>query len=128
MFARYHKWAAWRQGIIKDAERQKWLRNPFGKWAPFLRPHASKAVNFMPQSGAACCLWYSLPLVEKAIAPFGGMLYNTVHDEITVQAPIGKESEVSQAAKMVMEYSWPQLGGLVVPVKVKMGSNWGTMS
>jgi DNA polymerase I-like protein with 3'-5' exonuclease and polymerase domains len=127
MFTRYHRWAEWREEIIAEARTKHALRNSFGKWAPFIMNTPAKAVNFNPQSCAACALWYSLPRVEATIAPFQGKMVTTVHDEILIQAPYDCWREAATAAKAVMETRWPQLKDTSIPVDVKVGLNWKEM-
>ena len=128
MFSRYAKWGKWRDRIIRRARADHYLTNPFGKRAPFMRPHPAKAVNFMPQSTAACILWYCLPQVEKAIAPLDATITTTVHDEILMECAPDKMNEVVVAAKEVMEQKWDIVApGFSVPTKAKFGSNWADM-
>jgi len=127
LFARYLAWEAWRRAVIASVERERELRNVFGKWAPFPRGRqdASRAVNFHPQSGAACILWRTLRPLAVALAPLDAWIVTVVHDEVLVDAPAGAVRTVAVVMRQVMEAEWPEVApGFRVPVVIKQGPNW----
>lgn len=146
---------AWRQSVVQRVAKDYYLANPFGRRRYFYRGagDAPAAIGFLPQSTAADILWSILTSLEHAVEKAGGALLTVVHDSVLMELPRAREdvaglhpdsqvpAEVGAVVpgsggsgdlasiRAIMEQPWPSIApGFHVPVKVKVGPNWGSMS
>jgi DNA polymerase-1 len=81
--------------------------------------------NFKPQSLAADILFDAMEEAEANMSDYGANLVLTVHDELVFDLYEGANvKEVMGVVKEIMEFEIPELGGLKIPVDIKVGKNW----
>lgn len=127
----------WKQDTRMRAHLEGRLVNPFGYVCYFfevfrqrkdgmwtLGKEARECLAFLPQSTcAAMCREVILSLPESE----DFFLLVPIHDSLLLEVRVEKVQEVAQMVKGLMTRAWPQLGGLVVDVEVKVGPTWGSM-
>jgi DNA polymerase-1 len=135
----------WQNRIIKQVEKQGWLKNPFGRVGYFYTDrYATKGISFLPQSTAACVIYramialmyerieWPLEKVKRIVQvaeplPQPANLLASIHDELVFECPEELVPEVARICKRVMEQPWPELGGLVLPVNIAVGDDFGSV-
>ena len=53
-----------------------------------------------------------------------------VHDSLLFEFPASLTDEVIHAVNLVMTQPWPELGGMIIPVEMKLGNpgdSWGEL-
>ncbi len=120
----FHGVVAWWDSVTYRANRQGYLENAFGRRRQFPDRDVPKICNFLPQSTAADVLYY---VVRKHLLPAlpPARLLNTIHDATLCEGPDGPR--LVHVVRTAMEVPIPQLEGMTIPVKVKVGPNWGEM-
>lgn len=121
--------AAWRRRVADELAARHYLTNAFGRRRYFLggSRDTPKGLDFHPQSCAADIMWTVLRPLEDALRAVDGRILATVHDSILVECPGPAAAIVGGIMKEIMEQPWAELGGLSVPVELKVGHNWGEM-
>jgi uracil-DNA glycosylase family 4 len=137
-----HQTAAWQLDTSKVAEQQGFLTTPFGRkrwfWTSTLY---TESLSFLPQSSGADILFKAMiglcydridwPL-DKALKvcpsaeslPRPARLLLSVHDSLVFECPNDKIDEAVAVIRRVMEAPIAELGGLRIPVEVKVGPSW----
>jgi DNA polymerase I-like protein with 3'-5' exonuclease and polymerase domains len=128
-FAAFPQAAAWRDRQVRQVLRSRLVENSV--WGYSRRLHAQDeahlsniALNYVTQSGIA-------GLVNRTIIevwntwPSADLRANT-HDGIVYEVDEGEVDQFCQAVKGLMERPLESLGGLVIPVDVKVGTHWGS--
>jgi uracil-DNA glycosylase family 4 len=135
----------WQQEVIKQVQKQGWLKNPFGRAGYFYTDtFATKAISFLPQSTAFDVLarasigfmyqkinWpveFALK-IAKVLEPLPGPanLLALVHDEYVIEAHPDYVDETIRVVRKCAEQPWPELGGLILPANVAVGDDWGSV-
>jgi uracil-DNA glycosylase family 4 len=133
----------WMMARANEAGRTSVLTNPFARkrwfWTESL---ATEAASFIPQSTGADIIFRAMiglmyerigwPL-EKALQvspicealPWPARLLIQVHDSLVLECPEELVPEVVRVLKRVMSQPWKQLGGMWIPVGIKVGPSWG---
>jgi uracil-DNA glycosylase family 4 len=137
---RFNKAAAWRNRITSEVKSRYYLTNAFGRRRYFMgssRDNTAEgaagskgipaAFDFHPQSDAADIMWTILRQLDDALRGTGANLLATVHDEVLAEVPRGQLAQTDSIMCEVMEQTWPELEGLVVPTEAEIGENWGEM-
>lgn len=126
---RFARTAAWRNAVGAEAATRFYLTNPFGRRRYFMAGagDVTKGFNYHPQSSAADIMWTILRQLEDGLRGLDASLLATVHDSVLLESERSQAPRVVEVVRSVMEQPWPELGGLVVPVAVKMGERWGSM-
>ncbi len=126
---RFWKTARWRARIAAEVAATFHLTNPLGGRRYFMAGSgdAPKAFNFKPQSTAALLMWTVLRQIEDGLRDTASKLLATVHDSIVAECWPSELATTVGVIRSVMEQPWPELGGLVIPVSVKVGPNWGEL-
>ena len=132
----------WQVQIADQAAKQGYLTNPFGRKAWFWGNRLyTQSISFMPQSTAADVIYHSMigimferinwPLekVQQVVSiyealPNPARLLLQVHDELLLEMPNDLIPEVARILRRVMTQPWKELGGLVLPVEIKVGQSW----
>lgn len=120
----------WRQDVAQRAAQTYRLVNSFGRRRNFLRGSGDTpaALNFLPQSVAADCMWAVIRPLSDALGGIGARLCGTIHDSILIECPSGVVAEGAEILRNGMQREFPQVApGFSVPVEVKVGMNWGEM-
>lgn len=127
-FATYSHIAAWRESVLGCASKRGYLVTPFGRRRYFFGPNiAPKVYNFLPQGTAADIIGEALVRVHHQL-PSHARLLLQIHDELVVQCEEGKEKEVTECLKDVMEGPVDVLGMHCFPVNTAVGKNWQEVS
>lgn len=150
----FPKVAQWKTNVRRLAHLSGRLQNPFGYSRGFFevyRPkydrltglplfdekgnaimqegrEANEALAFLPQSTAAAMMRDTL--VRLGNHPLHGKIFwllITIHDSILVECLPEHIAQVKDILREAMEHPWPELGGLVVEIDIKEGTNWGEM-
>lgn len=125
---------AWWDELVRECRANggggEWgfLELPWGRRRYFLMDDVPKICNFPSQGGAAEILYDAMEeLVPETPKKFRGTkVVLTAHDELVFDvAPSTDVLELADYARSVMERPIPELDGLVVPVEIKVGRNWG---
>jgi DNA polymerase-1 len=127
---RFTRAAAWRHRIAREVSTTYHLTNAFGRRRYFLggSRDVPAGLDFQPQSCAADIMWTVLRPLADRLRGIGAKILATVHDSILCEVPRG--SGTAQAAAImreVMEQPWKELGGLSIPIELKLGGDWGAM-
>ena len=120
----------WLEKAAKEAFEKGYSLTPSGRKRFYEKPkHNDKDYNSKksaierqgkntPIQGAnADITKYALVFLYKALKPYGAKLVNTVHDEITVEAPADKSEEVQKLLEEEMQRAGAEVVKLV-PMKV----------
>jgi len=127
-FRTYPRIKQWRQDILTQASHDGFLANPFGRRRYFFGPNiAPKVYNFLPQSTAGDIISEATIKLDKAL-PSHAHLMLTIHDELVVQCQKGKEKEVIECMKTIMEAPIDVLDDYSFPVSVQTGDTWQAVS
>lgn len=127
----YPQVTQWRQDVIRRVGDTRRLVNPFARRRFFHRGSgdAPAALDFLPQSTAADCMWAIVRPAADSLQGVGARLRGLIHDSVLVECP---RSELAQGARClagIMEREFAEVApGFHVPVEVKVGTNWGDMT
>ncbi len=132
----------WQRETLRIAHTKHWLQNPFGYrhyfWNVFAKvwdkkegrmvekpqEDANRALAFLPQSTVAGVLCEVLLRLGRAVDACRLQIHDSLLFELLQD---GFLSERIAFIKGEMERPVPELDGLVLPVEVKVGQNWGEM-
>ena len=135
----------WQVATGEQAQRDKFLWNPFGRRGVFNKGHEyTEGISYLPQSTGADVIFRSMiammheriewprsrveplvPLIRTLPEP--ARLLIQVHDELVFEAPASQVDEVIATCREVMGQPWPELNGLALPVNAAVGKNWFEM-
>lgn len=138
----------WQQRTTEEAKRAGVLRNPFGRprWF-YTDSYYTESLSFLPQSTgadimhrAAVGLLYDRVGLDRDYVnsyithaepiPAECRLVLQVHDSFLFEGPGELMLETARTVRRVMEQPWPELGGLSIPVEMKLGEagmSWGEL-
>jgi len=114
-----------RDRTVEHCLKYGYVRNWAGRyWWEEAQDRAYKAVNFLVQGGAADQLKYAVIRCQKFLRDTNAesRIVSIVHDELIFQMPREELWMVPDLCK-IMEL--PDVFGVVFPVDVEMGLNWG---
>lgn len=126
----------WQRETIRVAHTRHWLQNPFGYrhyfWDVLTRlkgevkfgTDAKRALAFLPQSTVAGVICEVLLRLGRATEACRLQIHDSLLFELLDD---GFLNEKILFIKGEMERAVPELDGLVLPVEVKVGKNWGEM-
>lgn len=133
----------WQNRCADEAKKNGYLTTPFGRkrWF-YTTSYYTESLSFLPQSTAADVIFRSmLALMHERIGwsrervsslvqhveplPRPVNLLLSVHDSLVFEAPEEMLEETIALIKRVMEQPFKELGGLSIPVGVKVGDSWG---
>jgi DNA polymerase I-like protein with 3'-5' exonuclease and polymerase domains len=140
---------SWHHNLMAQADKDGYLRNPFGYVHRFNRvyeyervgngwkkepgPEANKVIAFLPQSTAAGMIKEAmLRIYFNHYEAAGQFLRLLVHDELFLECPEGIRESVDSLVAMEMERPVPELPistteNLVILTEAKYGYRWGDM-
>ena len=143
----------WHSNLMLQAEKDGYLRNPFGYIHRFSRvfeyestgggwrkepgPDANKVIAFLPQSTAAGMIKEAmLRLFYNRFEEAGQFIRLLVHDELFFETPLDLRDSVDRLVQEEMEKPVPELPlppkwgmgeSLVILTEDKQGPRWGDM-
>lgn len=152
-FELFPKIRKWHQLLLAQADKDGFLRNPFGyvhrfhsvyqwekfgnEWQKSPGPDANKVIAFLPQSTAAGIIKDAmLRLWNDHREDAGQYLRLLVHDELFFEVPLDKLDALDVVCKLEMEKpilqmkmpeSWGMGTHFVVTTEEKKGERWGSM-
>jgi DNA polymerase-1 len=133
----------WQQRTAAEAAKFGVLKTPFGRKRWFWTSSAyTESLSFLPQSTAADIIFRAMIGLmyerigwpEEKVArvvriykpiPLRAQLLLQVHDSLVFECPPDIVDDLVATVKLVMEQPWPELGGMVIPISVKVGDAWG---
>jgi len=153
-YALFPKIKQWHKNVLNEAEKDGYLRNPwgyvhrfskvydykkeFGDWIKTPGPDSNRAIAFKPQSTAAAIIKQAMiRLYFERFEEAGRFLRLQVHDELFSEVPLDKLDEVDRVSKEVMEMYHPEMAmpeswgmgtHLNILTEAKAGDKWGGMS
>jgi DNA polymerase-1 len=113
----------WKERTLKLAQRQQYLRNPFGRVRRFYGPVYGDAFNFLPQSTAADVILDAMIRLQEEL-PKPARLVAQVHDDLLTEHPPEMTKEVQECLRDVMEAPIAAMKGWSCPVDGKTGKDW----
>ena len=122
----------WWDDLVKEVQRDSqgsgWgkLQNPFGRIRHLFLDDVPMICNFPPQSTAADILFDAQLNLAKALPAQSAFLCATVHDENLVEGP--ESEDLARVIKRAMEFRIKELGGIRIPVDIRIGRNWAKRS
>lgn len=138
----------WQTRTSELAKSQGYLVNPFGRKRWFYTDSwYTESLSFLPQStgadiihrAAVGLLYNRIGLALNDVAAYIGVvdplpaqarLVLQVHDSLLFEFPGELAYEVAATVKRVMEQPWRELGGMHIPVEMKLGApgaSWGEL-
>lgn len=143
----------WHSQVMYQADKDGYLRNPFGyvhrfskvfdwekvggKWQKSPGPQANEVVAFGPQSTAAAIIKEAmLRLHQNRWEEAGQFLRLLIHDELMFEVPEDRERTIDQIVKEEMERPIPELrmpaswgmgDCLSILTEEKVGKRWGQL-
>jgi DNA polymerase I-like protein with 3'-5' exonuclease and polymerase domains len=134
---------AWQNKCGMDAKEKGFLTTPFGRKRWFwTSSYYTEALSFLPQSTAADVIFRSMiglmyervnwpksmamniaPIVEPLSKP--ARLLLQVHDSLIFECPTEMVDQLVEVVTRVMTQPWPELGGMSIPIGIKIGESWG---
>ena len=120
---RWKKRAGYMNYLVNTCKVKGYLINPFGRVRVFAMRKATEAVNFIPQSIVADCLWCVMRDVWLAARRLGGRMTTTVHDSILIQVPKNNVDLAVQTVRPLMERTFDNVApGFSLSVGIKTGA------
>lgn len=133
----------WQSRTGEKAKHDGFLTTPFSRKRWFwTSSYYTEALSFLPQSTAADVIFRAMiglmyeriglskshaervcPLVEAL--PHPARLLIQVHDSLIFECPVAQVDSLVALVTRVMCQPWPELGGMSIPIGVKVGDNWG---
>lgn len=140
------KTVRWQEETGRLAKEQGYLVNPFGRKRWFYTDtYFTESLSFLPQSTGADLILRAMvalyfdrigwseertrklcPIVQSVPSPVRLLLQ--VHDSLVFELPGILADECVEIVQRVMEQPWRQLGGLSIPIDIKVGdpgASWG---
>lgn len=152
-FDLFPKIRKWHTGLLARADKDGFLRNPFGyvhrfhsvyswekfgnEWQKEPGPQANAVIAFLPQSTAAGIIKESmLRLWDNHYEDAGQYLRLIIHDELFFEVPFEKLNKLDAICKLEMERpitqmkmpaEWGMGEYFIVSTEEKKGERWGLM-
>lgn len=152
-FTIFPKIRQWQRNVTEQAEKDGYIRNPFGyvsrfskvfdykkehgEWLKHAGPDWNKAIAFGPQSTAVGIITEAiLELFHNRFEEAGQYLRLQVHDELLYEAPRAKLDNVTNIIEATMHRPIPELklpaswglgDYLKINIESKRGVRWGEM-
>lgn len=152
-FALFPEIQAWQGALLQQAERDGFLKNPFGYihrfhrvfdyvrrgngWEPKPGDDANRVLAFLPQSTAAGIIAEAIiRLYFTRFEDAGQYLRLQVHDEILSEVPedrldvalaVKREEMGRPVPELPLPSAWGMGDHLAIGVESKTGSRWGSM-
>lgn len=120
--------AKWREAVVEEATRQRYLETPFGWRRWFWSKDPPEMVAFKPSATGACMLKARLPAARVAAHLVGGRLLTTTHDSVLGECWGEHAEAMGMGLKEVFEKPFVSLGGRSFPADVKIGKDWRAVS
>ncbi len=120
----------WRREVADKSAQTYRLVNAFGRRRNFFRGGGDTpaALDFLPQSTAADCLWAIVRPLADALGGIGARICGLIHDSVLIECPSGSVERGAEILREHMQREFPQVApGFFVPVEMKVGASWGTM-
>lgn len=146
-FGLFPKIVAWQDSVVKQCHEHCFVENPWhvkrwlwaakkwhfnrrsGEWELVDGDDAKKAIATIPQGSAGMIMRGALmrPGWDAILDRACGMM--TIHDSLVARARDARERDwvIAQLCE-TMEYEIPELGGIIIPVEIKVSGrngNWG---
>lgn len=121
----------WRREVADRAAQTYRLVNAFQRRRNFFRGGGDTpaALDFLPQSTAADCLWAVVRPLADALGGIGARICGLIHDSVLIECPSGEVAQGAQILREHMQREFPQIApGFYVPVEMKVGASWGSMT
>lgn len=100
-----------------------------GKWELVNGDDAKKAIATIPQGSAGCIMREALMSDAAQEMLDRGCLHMSIHDDLTARARDKRERDwVMEKLIEAMEFPIKQMDGIIIPVEIKCGKNWGSAS
>ena len=121
-------WSDLEREVKRTAKGTGWgyLTNPFGRIRRFYPEDLPAMCAFKPSSTAADILYDSMDMMFEELPPHIGVPCLSIHDEAVVDTR--HPEQCIEIVRHCMEHPIEQLGGLVMPVDLKVGKNWAEAS
>jgi len=115
----------WQAKVGQEAHDKGVLVTPFGRKRWFwTASYYTEALSFLPQSTAADIIFRSMIQIVPILPPPARLLLQ-VHDSLVFECPAEMVENLIKVVKTVMEQPWKELGGMSIPIGVKVGDSWG---
>ena len=133
LYQAYPDWAQWRLDTIAAAESLGYVEEPLGRrYYLFGRGNGPTIVGYKPQAGVGSMLQEVIPGVDEVAEELNGCLTLTMHDEVMVEVPDGKEQQAAYDIDMIMGDFWDEVAPgfrLQTDVEIgEIGESWGAMN
>lgn len=135
--------SSWQTRTANQAIETGVLTTPFGRKRWFWTSSAyTESLSFLPQSSAADIIYRAMialmyekvgwaqekvSRVVKIYKPIPKLarLLLQVHDALVFECPPDLVDELVATLKLVMEQPFEEIGGMVIPISVKVSDSWG---
>lgn len=135
--------SVWQAATGLKAHQDGVLTTPFGRKRWFwTASYYTESLSFIPQSTAADVIYRAMigmmyerigMSVENAqrvcsitcAIPTPARLLLQVHDSLVFECPADLVETLVACVKKVMEQPWKELGGMYIPIGIKVGDSWG---
>lgn len=133
----------WQNRCADEAKKKGFLTTPFGRKRWFWTSSAyTESLSFLPQSTAADVIFramiglmyerigWPVERAQKVVRvskplPWPARLLLQVHDSLIFECPSELVDELVATVTEVMCQPFPELGGMSIPIGVKVGDSWG---
>lgn len=133
----------WQTRTAEEASRTGVLTTPFGRKRWFWTSSTyTESLSFLPQSTAADIIFRAMIGLmyerigwsEERVAhvvktykpiPKPARLLLQVHDSLVFECPANLVDDLVACVKLVMEQPFKEIGGMVIPISVKVSDSWG---
>lgn len=134
---------SWQMRTASEAIKNGVLTTPFQRKRWFWTSSAyTESLSFLPQSTAADIIFRAMIglMYERVLWPEAKVssvcpvyrpiprparLLLQVHDSLVFECPSELVDELVACIRLVMEQPWKELGGVVIPISVKVSDSWG---
>jgi len=117
----------WHKKLLSEVYKTKVYQSPLGVNRYFSAPYGleleREVKNAPMQMGAAVLM----NRVQVKLHQAGLPVVLQMHDEFVLEVPESEVRTVAAQVQAIMENPVEELDGVVFPVKVKVGTNWGEM-
>jgi DNA polymerase I-like protein with 3'-5' exonuclease and polymerase domains len=121
IWGHYDRVKIYKEHLITLCKQKKYIQNPFGRIRFFHANEAPAAVDFIPQSVVADCLWCVLKEVAEMAKRYGGRIYTTVHDSILIAVPQAVKEAAASEMQRIMERHFDNVAeGFFIPVELEI--------
>lgn len=140
-FARFRRFAEWREERVRLVKEQNFLANPWGRRRWWYTRNITEIYNFDASSCAADMMIDELLAIEEDLKTVSSdaTLRLTVHDEVVVVSPKDCVKPAVECVRDNMQRTWPQMveassrpdvvkkfypNGWFCPADIHVGTNW----